>query len=425
MSTLPALGRILRRHAPPIRGLRSAARNGAHGRPPDGRLAHAGARAAVPVERNTGELPSDRARFEPAMRIVRDAVAERVVPTAVVGIRHGTSPAVVELMTRPGGDRLARDSIYFLASVTKPVTSLAVMLLIEDGAVELDRPLVLDLPEFAGADRAAVTPRHLLTHTGGIDDEATGSLTSSRPSARQLFDLACRMPLRFPPGTRFEYSSVSAFLLGELIARRSGMPYPAFVDERILRPLGMRETAFDPRPLGRDRLMAVHGAALDSWWKRRIALRYLASISHPGGGLWGTVDDLLRFGDAMLDAWHGRPGAIVRQATMREMTRLQTADTPALVDGVERPAHYGLGWWKPGQTAVSAASADAFEHGGASGTRLLVDPQHDLVVVYLSNAWRQSPDVACWPAIDEIYRALEPQATSRAAAAEADAEQPA
>jgi CubicO group peptidase (beta-lactamase class C family) len=386
MSTLPALGRILRRPArsAPTRPL-----------------------GAVRPHPPTGSDASIDERFEPAFRVARDAVERGDVPAAVVGIRHGTpAERAVEVMSRARGDKASRDSIWFLASVTKPVTAVALMLLVEDGSVDLDRPIVDDLPEFAGADRSAITPRHLLSHTAGIDDAATGSLTRSRPSSAQLLALAYRSPLRFPPGTRFEYSSVSFFLIAELIARKSGMTYPAFVRDRVLTPAGMDETAFDPRPLGRKRLMPVHGAALDSWWKKRIALSYLAGLAHPGGGLWGTADDVLRLGDAFLDSWHGRAGALLSTESIRELTRLQTAEAPRVRDGVERPANYALGWWKPGYGDEVPASRDAFEHGGASGTRLFVDPAHDLVVVYLSNEWQQPAELACWPLLREVYRAL-------------------
>lgn len=355
----------------------------------------------------TGDA-SARARFEPALRIVRDAVEDRRLPAATIAIRHGRdAEPVLELMGRPGGDRIDRDSLWFLASITKPVTASAVMLLVEAGAIDLDQPVVEVLPRFAGPDRSSITMRHLLSHTAGIDDAATGSLTRSRPSSAQLLELAIGSPLRFPPGSQFEYSSVSFFLIAELIAQASGLPYPAFVQERIIDPLGLADTAFDPRPLGRKRLMPVHGAALDSWWKKRIALGYLAALAHPGGGLWGTVDDLLRLGDAFLDSWHGRPGALLRPKSMRELTRLQTAEAPQFKDGVERAANYGLGWWKPGYGGEVPASHDAFEHGGASGTRLFVDPAHDLVVVFLSNEWQQPPELACWPFLREVYRALD------------------
>jgi CubicO group peptidase (beta-lactamase class C family) len=399
MPTLPSLRRLPRRPRPELGHAADAPAGRVHARPATGST-------DVAIQRPETD------RFEPAVAVVRTAVAGGLVPAAVLGIRHGSAPARVEVVGRERGDRVTRDSIFFLASVTKPVLATAVMQLVEEGRIDLDRPIVEDLPEFAGADRKQVTPRHLLSHTAGIDDAATGTLTRSRPSARALFLLACRMPLRFEPGTRFEYSSVSFFLLGELVARRAGMPYPAFISERILTPLGMGDTAFDPRTMGRGRLMAVHGAALDSWWKRRLALGYLASIAHPGGGLWGTADDVLRFGDAMLDAWHGRPGAILRRETIREMTRIQTASAPPMeAPGAEDPvgavANYALGWWKPGDAGTVPASADAFEHGGASGTRLLVDPRYDLVAVYLSNEWKQPPDLVCWPAMRAIYGALD------------------
>lgn len=348
-------------------------------------------------------------RFASAVEVVGRTVASGELPSAVLAVQHGRGrpAAVVAFLTRPGGDTVERASIWFLASVTKPVLATAAMLLVEDGLLDLDEPVARHLPRLAGERRETITARQLLSHTSGIDDAATGTLTRSRPSAQRLLELAYILPLRFPPGARYEYSSVSFFVLGELIAQRSGMPYPAFLRERVLAPLGMDETTFDPRPLGGRRLVPVHGAALDSRWRKWIALRYLASINHPGGGLWGTLDDLLAFGNAMLDAWHGRPGAILRPESVREMTRLQTARAPAIVDGRERQVSYALGWGKPGHGGAVAASPDAFEHGGASGTRLWVDPAHDLMVVFLSNLWGVPPEVGCLPALREVYRVLE------------------
>jgi len=111
---------------------------------------HADARGAT--------LPASQRRFDAAFDLVRVAVMDGRLPSAVFGVRHGAVDARIEPMGRQGGDRVVRDSIYFLASITKPVMAVALMQLVEDGRIDLDRPLVEDLPEVAGADRRAVAP---------------------------------------------------------------------------------------------------------------------------------------------------------------------------------------------------------------------------------------------------------------------------
>ena len=120
---------------------------------------------------------------------------------------------------RPGQPKQSVDGLFFLASVTKPIFATALMQLVEDGTLSLERPIADWLPEFTGGGKDDVTIAHLLTHTSGVVDISPDVLRRTRPSAARMTQLTIAAPLQFPPGTRWEYCSASFYLLaGDLPA---------------------------------------------------------------------------------------------------------------------------------------------------------------------------------------------------------------
>jgi CubicO group peptidase (beta-lactamase class C family) len=166
-------------------------------------------------------------------------------------------------------------------------------------------------------------------------------------------------------------------------------------------------------------MVLVHGIPLGNRVVRELILRFLARATLPGGGLWGNAEDLLRFGRAMLPLESGAGPRLLSQAAIGEMTREQTSGIVEIsADGTERVPHYALGWGKPNpngtapsvlgtppDTAVRVpASVSSFTHGGAAGTRLWIDPDRELVFVFLTNQWGVS-DAAMFGTLAEVYRA--------------------
>jgi CubicO group peptidase (beta-lactamase class C family) len=166
-------------------------------------------------------------------------------------------------------------------------------------------------------------------------------------------------------------------------------------------------------------MVPVHGLPLGNRLVRELILRFLARATLPGGGLWGKAEDLLRFGRALLPLDSGAGPRILSQPAIDEMTREQTSGiTEVSPDGTTRVPHYALGWGKPGPegTAPSVlgvapetpdrvpASPSTFTHGGATGTRLWIDPDRELVFVFLTNLWGTS-DAAMFRTLAEVYRA--------------------
>ena len=284
------------------------------------------------------------------------------------------------------------------------------MHLVEEGRVVLTAPVQTYIPEFragpppdGGPDGSAVTVWHVLTHTAGTSETPEDWFEREQPSAEETLRWVCEHPLEFVPGSRYRYSTDSFYLLAEIVRRCGGQSYVEHLRARIFQPLGMDATTFDPYEPGPPGLPL--GGFFDRYADfRDYATRYLASLWAPGGGLWSTAEDLVRFGRAMLAGGTLDGVRILSEPFVRLMTREHTVDVFEAGNPPRRPA-YALGWGLPGRGRGSPASASAFGHGGASGSALVVDPEHDLVVVYLRNEW----GAEAWPtdeAIQAVYAAL-------------------
>jgi CubicO group peptidase (beta-lactamase class C family) len=287
---------------------------------------------------------------------------------------------------------------------------------VQAGVLDLHAPIGQYVPEFVGEGKERVTAWHVLTHTSGIPDLDQDALRRQRPGYARMLQHVCRDPLRFEPGTRYSYASDSFFLLAEAIARRTGTPYATALRRGILDPLAMTDTTFDPRRM-RSRVMSMHGIPLRNWIVESLILRFLANATMPGGGLFGTAEDLLRFGRSLLPGT--AEATILQPATIAEMTREHTAGIPELQeDGSIREPHYALGWGKPNPdgtipsvlgTPIASqvrvrASPSTVTHGGACGTRLWIDPDRGLVFVFLTNEW-SATDEPMFATLAELYQA--------------------
>jgi CubicO group peptidase (beta-lactamase class C family) len=314
--------------------------------------------------------------------------------------------------SRRGRKRLDAESIFFLASVTKPIFATAFMQLVDEGLITLDDPIGRWLPEFDTPQKRDVRIRHLLAHTSGIPDALPDLIRRERPSGAKLTRLALDAPLAFEPGTRWEYSSSTYYLLAEIARQLTGLAAADFLRERLLEPLGMSETGFDPRRRGRP-IVPVQGVGADSPIRRFFLLRFVVALSHPGGGLFGTLDDLVRFGSGLLaprrvaDRW-----VPVSAETFALMTEDQSGGAPGVIGEEERPVHHGLGWAKPTLNHPIPGSPRVVDHGGATGARLWIDPDARLVFVYFTNQWRadRGPELT---ALRGVYQAMGHEAGSR------------
>ncbi|MCB1008006.1 MAG: serine hydrolase, partial [Acidobacteria bacterium] len=184
-------------------------------------------------------------------RLIEGYVESRAFPGAVVAIGRRGVLAHLAAFGRLSDDADAAptrvDTIYDLASLTKVVaTTTATMMMVDEGRLDLDAPVQSFLPRFVGPGKEAVTVRHLLTHSSGIDWWAP--LYQELRGKEAFLDRIYSMPLVYPPGTETKYSDLGVMLLGEILERVSGQPLPELLKQRLFEPLGMTDTGWLPSP---------------------------------------------------------------------------------------------------------------------------------------------------------------------------------
>jgi CubicO group peptidase (beta-lactamase class C family) len=277
------------------------------------------------------------------------------------------------------------DAIFWIASMTKPVTAVAVQMLEEEGKLSMDDPAAKHIPELAGlktADGKPVRPtiRHLLTHTSGM---AEASPEESR-AARTLADLIpvyARKPVAFEPGARWQYCQSSINTAARIAEVVSGLPFPELLEARLFRPLGMKDTTFYPSPSQVSRMAKSYRRTPEGKLEEAeiflLAGRDPSSRDrHPAanGGLFSTASDYARFCRMVLREGELDGRRYLKPESVRKMTAVLTGD---LQTGFTPGNGWGLGWCvvrKP-EGVTAALSAGSFGHGGAYGTQAWIDPE--------------------------------------------------
>ena len=382
------------------------------------------------------------ARFDAAMTW---HAAEGGVPGLVAGIsRHGERHIHAAGAPTLGSATIGPDAIFRIASITKPVTAVATMILVEEGRLGLDAPINDLLPELA--DRPAlrtiasepddtvpairpVTTRDLLTFTGGDGylaappgtypvqaaiDEAGMAPQAPMPRGEPdaWIERLGALPLLNQPGFRWRYHT-SAEILGVLIARAADQSLPAFMRERIFAPLGMADTSFQlpEATLGRmttcyqvdaeSGALDIYDPAAGSAWLGEPV------VPNGGGDLLSTVSDLLAFGEMLLGRGKRLGARILSPESVAMMTADQLTSAQKAATGIDREV-FGIDGWGFGMhvhTRPTSLGAHAGTYGwdGGLGSSWANDPATGLVGVLLTNLAWSSPTP---PAVrDDFWRA--------------------
>jgi CubicO group peptidase (beta-lactamase class C family) len=318
----------------------------------------------------------------PIDQAVRDGTARGVFPGAVVVV--GTRDTI--LLAKGYGHLTwsARSpapdpdsTLYDLASLTKVVaTTPAIMLLVQRGQVQLDRPVQDYLPDFQGAGKDRVTVRNLLSHTSGLRADIPLYKDAADPAAARR--LVMDEPLRWPPGRRVVYSDLNAMLLGWIVEAVSGEPLDRFTHEQVFGPADMTQTRYLPPRSVWHRTAPVgtwHGTPVVGHVFDQNAARLGGVSGH--AGLYSTGMDLARYAQMLLRGGltaQCRP--VFRPETVALFTRRAAGDR-------------ALGWELRDTTSSNNTgtlmSATTYGHTGYTGTSLWIDPQRGLFVVLLTN----------------------------------------
>ena len=285
-----------------------------------------------------------------------------------------------------GAPSTEAESVFLLASITKPVTAWALMMLVDSGEVSLDDPVNCYLPEFRGGARDQVKVRHLLSHTSGMPDMLPNNteLRRAHEPLDEFVRCALQTPLLFAPNSDFRYQSKGTLLAAEIVQRVSGQALRVFKKEHIFDPLGMRHSSLG---LGGRSIDELVWCGLDSASDEDDDMRswgwntlYWRDLGAPWGGMHSNGRDLaILLQTALNGGVYGQERVLSSAASA---TMVQDHNT-------HLSAPWGLGWalahsivWN---RCGELASPSTFGHTGATGTVAWADPQRELICVVLTN----------------------------------------
>lgn len=351
----------------------------------------------------TAELPEtiglSSARLERLYTLFESATAAGEIPGAVALIaRNGSTlapRAFGRLRLEADAPPMQADTIFLVASVTKPVTATAVMLLVERGKVLLDTPVAEVLPEFGNRGKERIRIRHLLTHTSGLPDMLPENIELRKQHAplAEFVQRTCGLEPEFAPGTNVQYQSMGIGILGAVVERIEGVTLQEFLAREVFGPLAMRDTALGLRHLPVERVAHVH---VPPWmdgtdWGWNMA--YWRQLAVPWGGLFTTAPDFFRFLQMFLN--HGEYGGvrILSCASVDAMIHNHTGDMPEIAETVRVCQTWGLGWALAGHHSQPArpvfgdlVAPQTFGHTGATGTLVWANPATGQVCILFTSA---------------------------------------
>ncbi len=364
------------------------------------------------------------ARIDPARidQVLREAADRGDVPGVVAMAATRDGPVYQGAFGRralPDGAAMTADTVFWIASMTKAVTSAAAMQLVEQGKLALDQPVAELLPELAapqvleGFDAAGeprlrparrpITLRHLVTHTAGfvydIWNAQMGRYMEKEgiPGIISCENGALALPLTFDPGERWDYG-INIDWVGKAVERASGQRLGEYFTERLFAPIGMKDTAFKLTPEGRARLAAMHARAADGTLAPiPFEVPQEPEFEMGGGGLYGTAADYLAFERVFLNEGRAADGRqVLKPQTVRMMAAnaigdldvqgLKTAMPASSNDAEFFPGmvkKWGLGFMISTAEAPGGRSADSLAWAGLANTYFWVDQAKGVAGVIL------------------------------------------
>ena len=274
------------------------------------------------------------------------------------------------------------ETVYLVASLTKPVTATALMILVERGMLSLSEPVLTYLPEFTGGERAKVRVLDLLTHTSGLPDMLPENTELRRAHAplSEFVKHTYTTPLLFSPGTAHRYQSMGILLASEILERIAKMPLREFEHKEIFEPLGMQHSSLGLRSTAMGDMVQVQASGdpreLASWGPNS---EYWRNLGNPWGGMHSTTMDLAILLQTFLNGGVYSGKRVLSPATVKQMISDQNASLDA---------PWGIGWrlgGSQGKELGDLISSKAFGHMGATGAMEWADPETGLICVILTS----------------------------------------
>lgn len=324
--------------------------------------------AATAVQLGLTRTASAATSVEQLQQQFLTLTAQHGVRQAVLLFRHGHK--IHEWTVGP----VKPGSPFLLASITKPMTAIAVMQLVAAGNCRLQDPISKFLPACTGEGRETITLHQALTHTSGLPDmlPENDTLRKQHAPLSAFVSAACKTPLLFPPGSECRYQSMGILLAAAVVEKLSGLSLPNYLQEHLFSPLGMRQTTLG---LGNRQLAETVPSQVtaDPDWNWNS--RYWRSLGAPWGGAIGSARDI----HTLLQAFVAPNEKLLPAALAQKMIKDQNAHLNQswgigfAVNARHKTGPFGL-----------ANSASAFGHGGSTGTLCWADPEKQTSLVLLT-----------------------------------------
>jgi CubicO group peptidase (beta-lactamase class C family) len=292
------------------------------------------------------------------------------------------------------------DTLFWIASMTKPVTGVAVLMLQDEGKLTVGDPVAKYLPEFSklktpSGKPANLTITQILTHTSGLG-EASGAEAQKAKTLADLVPIWLAAPMQYEPGERWKYTQSGINAASRIVEVVSGMTFDAFLQKRLFDPLGMKSTTFYPTDEQRGRLATAYAKNKETGALEPVAPRAdFGPRDRPpqgNGGLYSTAPDYARFARMLLNGGTLDGRRYLSSAAMTLLTTPQTGDLPTGFFQTDtfgnRGANYGWGIGTcilrtPHDGVAAMLSPGTYGHGGAWGTQAWIDPAKNVAYVLM------------------------------------------
>lgn len=342
-----------------------------------------------------GEVPS-----LPEMKAVSDCMTGFVKAGEIAGAvtlitdrentLHLSCVGLADIATRKP---MAPDTLFWIASMTKPITATAVMMMQEEGNLAMDDPVSKYLPEFRDlrdgkGGKVTVTIQQCLTHTSGLS-EVSLEETANVVTLAELMPLIVAQPVKFPPGCKWEYCQTGINTAARIVEVVSGKSFPDFLQQRLFDPLGMKDTSFYPTADMLERIASSYRRnAAGALEQTGISLLGGESLSdrnrypRANGGLFSTAGDYAKFARMILNGGELDGRRYLKPESVKQMTTVHSGE---LQTGFTPGNGWGLGWCviREPQGVSATLSPGTFGHGGKFGTQAWIDPVKNLAHILM------------------------------------------
>lgn len=351
--------------------------------------------------------------FSTPLEAIDTWVAEGAVRGASAAVWHRGEIVATHAAGMAKADQsVESDTLFALASVSKPITATAVMTAVDAGNLSLDTPVAMVVPEFGEVEgphdeevlyqlealRERVTIRHLLCHTSGLPENVGVKRIRMRdmPTLEDLIDAMCGLPLQSAPGEALRYSNAGFAVVSRALERATGIPFHDYLQTKVLDPMGLVDLAVRPNATWAGRIAHTDDAASAGTPAESYNSPYWRALGIPWGGYFGTPVALATFAGSFL----ARLGSVLSDDSRSAMVVDQTGGVPGGVGtaGVHWDhGAWGLGWEVAGEKrnhwTGSLRSPRTFCHWGQSGTLVWADPERELALAVFGNRTVHRP----WP----------------------------